>query len=182
MLVRSACCAIALIATALPATAEEWLLGNPLRHAGETDPAAPSISFTPRLPGVIDLGEAEFRLSYGPVSDDFSGLSGDARGFAVGGALDLQGLSISARVVQAADGYAQFDEVDASISVGATTAFGSYREVDSGGGQASSRFALGADLAAAPGVSVGAGLAYEDRSDGGSADDATGLVRFRLAF
>ena len=175
------------VATQPAAADDAWRLGDPLRLT--PDAAATSdltLSFTPRRPGVFDLDQARLELALTPTQpygDRFGAdrVEPQASGFAVGGALDFGEIEISGRLVGERGERVSRDGVDAAIGVGPVTTRMSYVEAE-GGDQPSTRLGLGAELEAAPGLSLGAGLAIEDE-DAAEGERATeGVVRFRLSF
>lgn len=169
-----------------PAAAEPWRLGSPLELTPRVneDDARASLSFTPRLPGVFDLDEARVTLTYTPLDENDNLVAGrqSAEGFAIGGALALNDMVIRGELAQTASGLTERDDFEAALEVGDLTTRMSYAEVGGVGVSGESRYALGADLAAAPGLSVGAGLSYGLSEEPSVSSDTTGIVRFRLSF
>lgn len=171
-----------------PAWADEaWRLGDPLRLSPD-DPSEPgmSLSFTPRQGGVFDLDQARIELSLGPgtaLGDPGTAFdpAGETSRFAVGGALDFGDVEVSGRLIGERGDDVAREGVDAAVGVGRLTTRMSY--MAESGDRPATRYGLGADVLAAPGVSVGAGVAIEEEDAGGDDDPATeGVVRFRLQF
>jgi hypothetical protein len=171
-----------------PALADgPWRLGDPLRLSPDAE-AAPgtSLSFTPRQDGVFGLDQARLELSLAPAPsltgrDGGFAVNAETSRFAVGGALDFGAVELSGRLVGERGDDVAREGVDAALGLGSVTTRMSY--MAESGERATTRYGLGADLAAAPGVSVGAGLALEDDAADGAGERATeGVVRFRLQF
>ncbi len=177
---------LAVGALAASANAEPWRLGSPLElsHAGSANQSEAVLSFTPRLPGVFDLDDARVTLTYAPLRSGgrhFGDMT-SGEGFAIGGAIALDDVAVRGEIAQTTRGAVERDDVRATIEFGSVTTSMSYAELGGAGGIDSSRYALGADLATAPGVSVGAGLSYGLSDDAGDDDEAAGILRFRLSF
>ncbi|MEO1091251.1 MAG: hypothetical protein AAFX81_11485 [Pseudomonadota bacterium] len=186
------------LVVASQAHADSFAFGDPLRLA-PSEASSPdddlSVSFTPRLSGVFSLDSAKLSVSMKPVGDvspvdvgladpttgfDRSRFDhGEVRGFALGGALTLEGVAVSGALLQSeGQGYAE-DGFSASVAAGGLTTGLRISEIDSSLTGSENRYSFGAELEAAPGLSFGAGVQLRDRD---RADDATGSVRLRLSF
>jgi hypothetical protein len=168
-----------------PAVADEpWRLGTSL-ETPVLDEDAANLSFTPRLPGVFDLDSARVTLSYAPLQPQDERFSGGGRavdGFAVGGALAVDRFVVEGALARATSPAGERERVDAAIGFGGFTTRMHLQDTESfASGASSTRFGIGADLTAAPGLSLGAGLNFSDNADGAE-DDTAGVVRFRLQF
>jgi len=168
-----------------PALADEpWRLGTSLETPVLHEDAA-SLSFTPRLPGVFDLESARVTLSYAPLAledERFTGRGRAVDGFAVGGALTVDRFVVEGALARATTPAGERERLDAAIGFGGFTTRMHLQDTQSfASGATSTRFGIGADLTAAPGLSLGAGVNFSDNADGAE-DDAAGVVRFRLQF
>ncbi len=179
---------VCVAAGASSASAEGFRVGDPLERSSLADATIADeavLSFTPRVPGVFDLDDARVTLTYRPIeSASAAELRAGAvsSGFAVGGALALDGVVISGEIAQTSARLAAREDIEAELSVGAVTTRMGYAEVENVTGDLRSSYALGADLATAPGVAVGADLTYGFSDDATAAEEAAGMVRFRLSF
>ncbi len=168
-----------------PALADEpWRLGTSL-ETPVLDEDAASLSFTPRLPGVFDLESARVTLSYAPLAledERFAGAARGVDGFAVGGALAVDRFVVEGALARATTPAGERERLDAAIGFGGFTTRMHLEDSEGfGAGEGSTRYGIGADVTAAPGLSLGAGLNFSDNADGAE-DDAAGVVRFRLQF
>lgn len=191
---------IAALVVALPtaAAAGEGVLSSlSLGTATSADEDGFSLSFTPRLPALGTLDRARLTLQLEPLDGADLGRGpvrsfavdpslgqpprDNGRGFAVGGVLAVDDIVVRGAFRQYDTGRSQQDDVSASFAIGRLTTGVAYREVGRATGGSESRYALGAELDASHGMSVGAGVTLRS----GSADvedEATGVVRFRLSF
>ncbi len=176
--------ALGWVLAAGPATADGWRLEP---GAGTDDGL--SIRFTPRLSSIMSLDQAKLTLSLGAAgleSEPFAGggryepgRPGETRGFQLGGALHLDDVRLGAGYVQTERGRVESDGFAAGLSYHRfSTGVGFTETVGPSG--STSRYALGAQLDAAPGLSVGADLTVRDGE--GEPVDTTGVLRLRLAF
>ncbi len=164
---------------------EPWRLGTSLESPTGADDEVASLSFTPRVPGVFDLDSARVTLSYAPLVRDEHTLGGGTRavdGFSVGGALAIDRFMIEGAMARETSARVEHERIDAAIGFGGFTTRMHLQDSEGvSSGDASTRFGIGADLDAAPGLSLGAGLNFAE-SDDGAEDDTSGVVRFRLQF
>ena len=176
---------VALAATPAVA-ADPWRLGSTLEAPAATagDQSA-SLSFTPRLPGVFDLDSARVTLSYTPMVEPIDappGRAGALEGFSVGGALAIDRFVVEGAVARTSSGLVERERLDAAIGFGGFTTRMHVQDTEAvGSASGSTRYGIGADVTAAPGLSLGAGLDFSERADGLD-DEAAGVVRFRLEF
>lgn len=176
--------------TSAGAAADEPLrLGDPLL-SGPAPSARDGVSltFTPRQAGVFDLETARFDLALTPMRPEpeaeAAGIADVAGGrFAVGGALDFGGVEITGHLVGERGERVSSEGIDASLGFGAVTTRMRYVEEERDGEDAV-RYGLGAELDAAPGLSVGADLSVAEGEGVEDPDgrDTEGVVRFRLSF
>ncbi len=177
--------------TSAGAAADEPLrLGDPLLSGpAPSERDGVSLTFTPRQAGVFDLETARFDLALTPLRPDregeAAGVADDVAGgrFAVGGALDFGGVEITGHLVGERGERVSSEGIDASLGFGAVTTRLRYVEEERGGEDAV-RYGLGAELDAAPGLSVGADLSVAEGEGAEDPDgrDTEGVVRFRLSF
>jgi len=169
-----------------PALADEpWRLGTPLQTPVLPDENAASLSFTPRLPGVFDLDSARVTVTYAPLGQTDEDVVGGGRtvdGFSVGGALELDRFLVEGALARSSTATAERERLDAAIGFGGFTTRMHLQDTESvASGDGATRFGIGADVDAAPGLSLGAGLNFSEGPDD-EADDTAGVVRFRLQF
>lgn len=169
-----------------PALADEpWRLGTPLETPALPDENAASLSFTPRLPGVFDLESARVTVTYAPLGQDGDDVVGGGRavdGFSVGGALEIDRFVVEGALARASTASAEHERLDAAIGFGGFTTRMHLQDTESvASGDGATRFGIGADVDAAPGLSLGAGVNFSEGA-GDAADDTAGVVRFRLQF
>lgn len=177
---------VVLGAAVAPARADEpWRLGTPLEAPGGVDEAGASLSFTPRLPGVFDLESARVTLNYAPFAIEAEGIGAHTRradGFSVGGALAVDRFVVEGALARSSSSLVERERLDAAVSFGGFTTRMHLQDTEpAGAGAGSTGFGIGADLEAAPGLSLGAGLNFAEDTDGDDAD-TSGVVRFRLRF
>jgi len=169
-----------------PAAADDrWLLGTPLESPALADEGGASLAFTPRLSGVFDLESARMSVTYTPlVPRDTARIpSGDDHaGFAIGGALEIDHFVLEGGLARSSSAVGERERLDAAIGFGGFTTRLHLMDTESATtGAGTTRFGVGAELSAAPGLSLGAGLNFSDNA-AGEEDDTSGVVRFRVRF
>ncbi len=178
--------AVGCLAVVGNATASDWRTDSGLALGSAADDGL-SIRFTPRLTSIMSLDQAKLTLSLGPVAPDRSGLAPapqqrearETAGFQVGGALDLDSVRLGAGYVHRDGRFTETEGFTAGVTYNRFSTGVGYAETLGPSGS-TSRYALGAQLDAAPGLSLGADLTVRD----GETDpvDTTGVVRLRLSF